>query len=47
MADLCKVNLALVGMNFKPHHYTDPLTRPLAYFINMNIEIQLVVHGDT
>ena len=27
MADLCRVNLALVGISFfKPHHHADPLT---------------------
>ena len=48
MADLYKVNFS-IGRNefFKPHHYSDPLTRPLTYFINMNIKLQLVVYGDT
>ena len=29
--------------HLKPHHYSDPLTRPLTYFINMNIKILTVL----
>lgn len=48
MADLYRVNLALVGISFLSlNHHADPLTRLLTYFINVSIRIQLVVYGNS
>ena len=49
MADLYKVNLALVGMSFLSLIITPTLSLAFLHhiYINMNIKIQLVVYGDS